>query len=228
MQLLSQLLDSDPSTPRVTVYDESRGSRMDFSAITLDNWAAKVANMLRDELDLEAGDHIGIALPANWQAVVIALGAYAAQLEVSITASPTELANDLAAVFVDPNNQELDTAAEIIVVTDDPFGRGVSECGLDMQPGAIDFSPTVRVYGDVFYEDGPVLSELELADASWTAAACAGQRVLTTAWSDMQGFQRQVLAPLQTGGSIVVVTGGSPSEQRLTEIATAEKTTQRI
>ena len=53
MELLAHL---SPTEPRVTVYNEALGSRVEFSALTLTNWAAKVANMLREECDLTPGD----------------------------------------------------------------------------------------------------------------------------------------------------------------------------
>ena len=73
--MLAPLLQTDPSSPRLTVYDDSRGVRMDFSAQTLDNWASKVANMLDEEFDLAPGGQVAIDLPVSWQAAVIAIGA---------------------------------------------------------------------------------------------------------------------------------------------------------
>ena len=58
--MLAPLLQTDPSSPRLTVYDDSRGVRMDFSAQTLDNWASKVANMLDDEFDLAPDGSVAI------------------------------------------------------------------------------------------------------------------------------------------------------------------------
>ena len=78
MELLAHLLNADAATPRLTVYDESTGARMDFSAQTLDNWVAKIANMLEEELDLEPDSTIVIDVPTSWQAAVIALGSLAA------------------------------------------------------------------------------------------------------------------------------------------------------
>ena len=75
MSMLAPLLQTDPSSPRLTVYDDSRGVRMDFSAQTLDNWASKVANMLDEEFDLAPGGRVAIDLPVSWQAAVIAIGA---------------------------------------------------------------------------------------------------------------------------------------------------------
>ena len=46
MELLAHLLHADAASPRLTVYNETTGARMDFSGQTLDNWVAKIANML--------------------------------------------------------------------------------------------------------------------------------------------------------------------------------------
>ena len=80
MELLQHLLSADASAPRLSVYNESDGTRMDFSAQTLENWTSKIANMLLEELDLEPGaeSRILIDLPVSWQSAVIALGALAA------------------------------------------------------------------------------------------------------------------------------------------------------
>ena len=45
MELLAHLLHADAASPRLTVYNETTGARMDFSGQTLDNWVAKIANM---------------------------------------------------------------------------------------------------------------------------------------------------------------------------------------
>ena len=81
MNLLSHLLEADAAKPRLTVYDEATDSRLDFSAVTLDNWAAKVGNMLIEEFDLDEDSRIAIDLPVSWQAVTIALGALAAHVD---------------------------------------------------------------------------------------------------------------------------------------------------
>ena len=97
MSMLAPLLHNDPASPRLTVYDDARGVRMDFSAQTLDNWASKVANMLDEEFD--AGDEVAIDLPVSWQAAVIAIGAYNSSRTPLIDASgvPNNAADD-------PNN----------------------------------------------------------------------------------------------------------------------------
>ena len=153
--MFAPLMQTDPSSPRLTVYDDSRGVRMDFSAQTLDNWASKVANMLDEEFD--AGDEVAIDLPVSWQAAVIAIGAY--------NSSRTPLIDASGAPSPDLIFTTLDGAArwnevpDCVVVSDDPFGRGVVEAGGELPVGTVDFGPTVRFYGDDYFGTSPALSE---------------------------------------------------------------------
>ena len=56
---------SDGGAPLVTSIDGS--SRVELSAVTLANAAAKIANALRGELGLEPGDAVRVDLPLHWQ-----------------------------------------------------------------------------------------------------------------------------------------------------------------
>ncbi|MCG7243320.1 MULTISPECIES: TIGR03089 family protein [unclassified Corynebacterium] len=220
MELLAHLLNADAATPRLTVYNESTGARMDFSAQTLDNWAAKIANMLEEELDLEPDSTIAIDVPTSWQAAVIALGALAA--------GPTFDFGESAAladvVFTSPSRylaaQERQPQADIVLISDDPFGRGIVESGGDLPTGAIDFGPTVRFYGDQYFGETQPLPELVTPPGG-------AERLLSTGWSDKSSFTRAVLEPLAAGGSAVIV-AGLCAASRLDEIAANEKVTARL
>lgn len=217
MELLSHLLKSDPAAPRLTVYNENTGARLDFSAITLDNWASKVGNMLLEELDLDEDSTIAIDLPISWQAAVIMLGALAADVNVVFGAHGAD------AVFTSPDRFSTNRDnGDVVLVSDDPFGRGVVESGGELPRGAIDFGPTVRFYGDQFFNPTRTLSEIVGA-----TDATPGARVLSTGWSDKDSFMRTVLMPLAVGGSVVVVSGLADTE-RLDQIAQSEKVTARI
>ena len=231
MKLLQHLLSADASAPRLSVYNEADGTRMDFSAQTLENWTSKIANMLLEELDLEPGtdSRILIDLPVSWQAAVIALGALAAGIPFDMTdgaaaAEPTP--DDIAVVFTSPeayleaNAGSASTPlVDTVLVTQDPFGRGVVESGGELPLGTIDFGPTVRFYGDHFYGSTTPLPELFPTDMG-------AERVLSPGWSDTASFQRAVLEPLAAGGSAVIV-AGLCSADRLEEIAANEKVTVR-
>ena len=227
MELLQHLLSADAAAPRLSVYNEADGTRMDFSAQTLDNWASKIANMLLEELDLEPGGEarIRIDLPVSWQAAVIALGALAAGVDFDITdgtpRSGDAAANTPAVVFTSPESFAAGgvPGADTVLVTQDPFGRGVVESGGELPLGTIDFGPTVRFYGDQFYGRTTPLPQLFPTDFE-------AERVLSQGWQDFASFQRAVLEPLAAGGSAVVVSGLC-SADRLEEIASHEKVTVR-
>lgn len=236
--MLNHLLNADAAAPRLTVYNESTGARMDFSAQTLENGVAKIAYMLEEELELDDDSALLIDLPVTWQAAVIALGSLAAGIEYDFVNS--SLADDDAdaasqlqadAVFTSPDKFDLysvgdvatsfdGSAPDVVLVTDDPFGRGVVEAGGELPSGAIDFGPTVRFYGDDYFGQTTPLPEL-FPDAG------SASRLLSTGWHDKEGFTVSVLHPLAAGGSAVVVSGLTTAE-RLQQIADNENTTARL
>lgn len=218
MRLLENLLTTDPASPRLTVYNETTGARMDFSAQTLDNWASKIANMLGEELDLDPSSAIAIDLPVSWQAAVTALGAVAARIEARF-GDPSAV-GEVDAVFTSLERYDAwaSSGADAVLVSDDPFGRGIEESGGTLPTGALDFGPIVRFYGDVYYGDAPALSSV--------VPGGSPERLLSTGWTDRDSFQRDVLSPIAAGGSSVVV-AGRVSTSRLTEIAENERVTAR-
>ena len=238
MDMLSHLLADDPASPRLTVYNEADGTRMDFSAQTTENWASKVANFLREELDLDDDSVILCDLPVSWQTAMIALGALAAGVTVrfatddaiqsaagadggSAGAETAASGTDEPVVFFTTTDKADDYTGrgDVVVVTTDPFGRGVEEIGEQVPEGTIDFGPTVRFYGDFYPGQTQPLSDL-------IAPTSEKLRVLSTGWTDWDSFSRQVLSPLAGGGSAVVVAGMVDTD-RLAEIADNEKITAR-
>ena len=219
MELLAHLLTADPASPRLTVYNETTGARLDFSAQTLDNWASKIGNMLLEELDLEEGSTILIDLPVSWQAATIVLGALAAGVDwrVGADADGADVVFTSPEQFADHQGRE---GVDVVLVTDDPFGRGVVESGGELPAGAIDFGPTVRFYGDQFFHPAPALADV-------VTATGGPERVLSTGWHDAASLQASVLEPLAAGGSAVIVAGMFDAA-RLDEIAAAEKVTGRL
>ncbi|MBV7292544.1 TIGR03089 family protein [Corynebacterium sp. TAE3-ERU16] len=218
MDLLRDLLAADPGVPRLTVYNETTGARLDFSAQTLDNWASKVGNMLYEEFDLQPGSRIAVDLPAGWQSVAVVLGALAAGIDYAIGSDPSA-----EVLFTSPDRVDSTFTGDTAVVTDDPFGRGVEECGGTMPDGVVDFGPVVRFYGDQFPYPTKTLREV-VGDSA--VLPPVGARTLITGWTDNAGFRSGVLAPLAAGGSVVVVNGPVDSA-RLEAISTTERVTHR-
>ena len=80
--LLEPLLAPDvrggPAGPRITYYNDAGegGERIELSTVTLANWAAKTANLLREELGVGPGTRVAVLLPAHWQTVAVPLGVW--------------------------------------------------------------------------------------------------------------------------------------------------------
>ena len=198
MELLAHL---SPTEPRVTVYNEALGSRVEFSALTLTNWAAKVANMLREECDLTPGDAIALDVPHDWQEIVIVLGALAAGVTYQAGDDTT---GDEEGAFVGEGTQS--DAPTGIGGGDDPRGAPVA----DLPAGALDFSTTVRMYADDFPEP----------TASLAAPGSPTKRIVRASASTVT----QTLEQLATGGAIVIVRGAA-TDERMTHIADVERAT---
>ena len=80
--ILDPLLRDNPAGPRITYYDDATGERIELSAVTLGNWAAKTANLLRDELGAGPGSRIAVLLPAHWQTAGVLFGIWYIGAEV--------------------------------------------------------------------------------------------------------------------------------------------------
>ena len=74
--ILDPMLRADPVGPRITYYDDATGERIELSAVTLANWAAKTGNLLRDELGAGPASRIAILLPAHWQTAAVLFGVW--------------------------------------------------------------------------------------------------------------------------------------------------------
>ena len=199
MDALSALL-TDPAAPRLTTYTDA--GRMELSGQTLQNWQAKVANLL---LGLGAGPGSVIICDARpgWQPVTIAVGAWLIGATVVDARGPlpdslTDAAGppvaaftdsvDLAAQLADEGLGGLDVAGlgdlgelgepveEVFVLSTDPFGRGVTESGGELPFGLNDFSPELRVQPDAF------LGAAAVADAGRLLAASGGEQLREGQW----------------------------------------------
>src|SRR6266545_3289259 len=78
----------DPTRPLLTYYDDATGERTELSGATLDNWAAKTANLLVDGCGLTAGDRAAVLLPPHWQSAAVLLGCWSAGLVVEYAHRP--------------------------------------------------------------------------------------------------------------------------------------------
>lgn len=195
-----------PAKPLITYYDDALGARIELSRATTANWAAKTANWLRDEWDVEPGMPIAVRLPAHWQTVGVLLGAWWCGATITDEPAGAEV------VFVPPDHGPVD-APTVAVVSLDPLGRGLPAEPTD---GTFDYLNEIRAHGDDFHPlpvsgDTKALLDSTVDDVVAAARARAdelgiksGDRVLSTQdWSMPDGVIGGLLAVLAADASLV-------------------------
>ena len=228
--VLDPLLKADPMGPRITYYDDATGERIELSTVTLANWAAKTANLLRDELGAGPGTRVAVLLPAHWQTAAVLLGVWWIGGEVVLSGSA-----DLALCTSDRLDEAGEAVAggEVAVLSLDPFGKPAP----DLPIGVTDYATAVRVHGDQYAAEprpGPALegrSVDEVLAAAAESASGAGltgsDRVMSALpWSTPDELVANVLAVFVTGASLVQV--NNPDPAALQRRAETEKVTRRL
>ena len=225
MDLMAPFLATDAASPRITTYTD-RG-RMELSAATAANWAAKGGNLFAGELGLGRGDVVVVDCPTDWLPAALVLGCWQAGVAVCSPSSPA--AADAAAVIT--TDPACDLADEVLLVSTDPFGRGVAESGGEVPFGVTDLAPELRVQGDRYAglasgADAVLLVDTTGAQVTGTElqdrASARGEnvRAVTAGWVDADSLVDR-LFPLFAGGSVVLSTAGDAD--RLAHLAEVEK-----
>ena len=229
--LLDPLLSANPMGPRITFYDDATGERIELSTVTLANWAAKTANLLRDELGAGPGTRVAVLLPAHWQTAAVLLGVWWIGAEVVCSGSA-----DIALCTADRLAEADDVVAdgnqtgEVAVLSLDPFGKPAD--GLPI--GVTDYATAVRVHGDQVtpeHSPGPALdgrSVPEVLAAAQRSAQDIGlsdtDRVMSAlVWTTPRQMVDNLLAVFAAGASLVQVTNPDPAlldRRRVTEKVT--------
>ncbi len=226
--VVAERISADPGSPLLTYYDNAIGMRIELSGATLDNWAAKTANMLVDGLGLGAGDRAAVLLPPHWLHAAVVLGTWAAGLALVDGACEVAFCGD-------------ETAKEALALhATDTYIVGMDSLtgiSADVPAGAEDFVSEVRAYGDRFVPVSPVgpddlaragQTHAELYEAAGARAAAfdlrKGDRVLIHA-ADQTPVTEWLLAPLVVGGSIVVVRN---ADDELTEQIESDERVTRV
>ena len=205
--------------PFLTWYDDRRGERVELSFKTFDNWVAKTANLLVDELGAGPGDRVGALLVDHWQTPIVLAACWRAGAGV-VALDPGDVPDPdgLAAAFV---REELLAGAAalegtpLVALTADLLGRAGQDLGR-----ALNFSRVVPAMGDLF-EAGPdpaghamvagdgSATMAELLDRAAGLAAgtgltdadrmLSGRRLLTVG-----GAAAGLLAPFTSGAGVVL------------------------
>ena len=228
--LLDPLLRVNPAGPRITYYDDATGERIELSTSTLFNWAAKTANLLRDELSAGPGSRVAIMLPAHWQTAGVLLGVWYVGAEVVLGQGDCDIAC-CTADRLEQAEAAVEPGGEVVALSLDPFGKPIA----DLPFGITDYATSVRVHGDqVNAERRPGLalagrSAEDVWSAAQTSAATSGltaaDRVLSTAtWDTPDALVDNLLAVFAAGASLVQVANLDPAA--LTRRRQMEKVTR--
>ena len=226
-KLFAPLL-SAPATPLVTQYDDADGSRVELSRATVANWAAKTANWLVEECDVEPGGEVAVALPAHWQTIGVLLGAWWCGASVTLSTRAAQV------VFLtqEGKNPGGDLVATVAL---DPLGMGLRG---GAPAGTVDYLSEVKVYGDTFRPwqpipgdspalDGYTVDELVTEALTRAESLDADSRILSTMdWSTPDELLTGLLAPLAAGASLVQV--AHPDPAKLAARAESERTTTTL
>ncbi|MQY19976.1 TIGR03089 family protein [Nocardia macrotermitis] len=213
--LLEPILARDPAGPRITYYDDATGARIELSALTLANWAAKTANLIRDEFGLTPGARVAVLLPAHWQTAAVLLGCWWAGVEVVLRAD-----DDAELALTTPGRfDEVADIAEVLALSLDAMGGPVR----DLPLGITDFATSVRAHGDQFHPRGAGAaldgeSVAEVLAAARKSAARQGfseqDRVLSEgSWETAAEVIDGLVAVYVAGASLVQVDHADPAKR---------------
>lgn len=228
------------SDPRLTWYGPD-GERIELSGRVLDNWVAKTANFLQEELDLKPGAVVRLDLPVHWRTLVWALAVWqaggivepapAAGTAVSAGTAVTEQAG--AAVIATADAAGAAAAAPPgAVIAAVALGALQLRYSGELPPGAVDYSAEVRSYGDVFFPD-PVPADapaLRTADGSLSYADVFGiapggaERLLLTGGHPLPAVLTEAVRVWSSGGSLVLVSPAVPVTGRLLDTERVTRT----
>jgi uncharacterized protein (TIGR03089 family) len=232
--------------PFLTWYDDARGERVELSYGTFDNWVAKVANLLVEELGAGPGDRVAAVLVDHWQAAVVLAACWRAGVGVVVAtpgAGGAEVAAALdgtVAAFV--REEWVTDAAQaaggttLVALTADLAGRSDHDLG-----AALRFARVVPTMGDLFTGDadpeGEALRLLPAGEAASTAALLgeAARLVEATGLGDGDrllsglgllspvGAAAGLLAPFGAGAGVVLARPFEPA--RFWRLVAAERVT---
>jgi uncharacterized protein (TIGR03089 family) len=158
--------------PLLTWYDDHRDERVELSYRSFDNWVAKTANLVVDELGAEPGDRVGAVLVDHWRTPIVLAACWRAGVGVVVLdpASPNP-PEGLVAAFVWEEQLAATAAAlagiPVVAVGADLLGGGGRDLGR-----ALGFARVVPGMGDVF--DGGADPPGDALVAGEEAATMAG------------------------------------------------------
>ncbi len=230
-ELMARRLRADAGQPLVTAYDDGTGERTELSVTTYANWVSKTANLLTDELGLDAGDTVLLDLPSHWLVPIFLGAAWSSGLSVTETAEVRH-----AVAICGPETVSNHQAAEHVVACSlrpfavrfpEPLPDGVLDYGL-LWPGQSDvfLGPTLPSPDTVAWMSaGHPRTHADLLETAAVAHLPDAVRLLTDVHPATDAGVPAFLAPVAHNGSMVLLrnaTEDSWAARREDERTTAE------
>lgn len=190
------------TSPLVTYVDAATGERTELSALSVQNGAAKIANALSLEFDLETSARVGLHLPWHWQRSLWWAGCAAAGVRILPYGDPGRV--DLV-VCTQQNAAACaaESLEEVVVVSLHPLGLPIRE---GLPTGCVDGTAIVRAQPDLF-SPGPRGGATGI-EVPVPADIPRGARTLVGCTDPLaaDGWWWAMAIPLAVDGSIVMTT----------------------
>ena len=214
------------ASPLLTYYDLASGERTELSGVSVANWVDKTSNLLADELDVDPGEGVELALaesnPGHWVTMVWQLACW--QVGAVVTLGRLTAATVVVAGPGGPSAAA--PGAQVLVCSLHPLGLPLTE---PPPAGVLDYALEVRAQPDqhaalpqsglapAWHDPARQLSQVELL----MVEATDRRRLIRPdeAWATTRAG---LIAPLLGSGSSVVVAGAARPEQ-LAHIADQEQ-----
>ena len=223
------------AAPLITYIDSDSGERTELSATSVANAAAKIANALRDEFELEAGASVALGFPVHWQRSTWLAGVWTAGCRVLPGLQESDLLVTTPALSAEATRV---TSAPVVVVSMHPFGLPITE---PMPDGVVDVTLAVRQQPDAFlYEppdatlqalalEGAFVTQAEALDMATDLAAArglarGGRLLVTDAAPSTTSWLSALAVPLAMDASVVLMHGIGNSDA----VAEQERITCRM
>ncbi|MET1036132.1 MAG: TIGR03089 family protein [Arthrobacter sp.] len=218
--LLARVRDS---TAPLLVWYGTAGERVELSGHVFDNWVAKSANLLTEELDAGPGTVVALRLPAHWKSLALAFGALHTGAELVL-----EPAGTAPGARVD------------VVASDDPLAAAAGHPGAEVvavalgamalafpgpaPAGALDYAAEVRAFGDYYLAEpvdggAPALRDargaVDYAALFSPAAGDASGNALLGPGASLGRALREALTVWGGGDALVLLGDGVQATDRL-------------
>jgi uncharacterized protein (TIGR03089 family) len=224
--LLARVRDS---TAPLLVWYGAAGERVELSGHVFDNWVAKSANLLTEELDAGPGTVVALRLPAHWKSLALAFGALHTGAELVL--EPAGAAPDASS----PHTARVD-----VVASDDPLAAAAGHPGAEVvavalgamalafpgpaPAGALDYAAEVRAFGDYYLAEpvdggAPALRDergaVDYAALFSPAEGDASGNALLGPGASLGRALREALAVWGGGDALVLLGDGVQATDRL-------------